>query len=263
MFDDFIATARTTDSASIDASWGQGRTAFGGLLAAMTCAHGQQQLAEARQLRSVAISFSAPLQTDSPFTLQSELISAGRSVSHVQSRAVQAGKICCVVNACYALQRQSGVKVEGECLLVKPSYNAGKALPYIPGIVPAFTQHIDFRYCEGGLPFSGSKEAAIGGYMKFRQPVTSMDDLAILALVDAWPPAVLPMLRQPAPASSITWQMDFIQPRAELPVEQALFYRVKIRHAEDGLAHTEAKVYAPGGELIALSRQLVGTYDQR
>lgn len=263
MFDDFIATARTHNTASITADWGQDRTAFGGLLAAMTCAHGQQKLGEVRPLRSVAVTFSAPLQTDSPFELISELISEGRSVSHVQSRAVQGGKICCVVNACYAVQRESSVAVEGERLLVKPSYNAGKALPYIPGIVPAFTQHIDFRYCEGGLPFSGSKETSISGYMGFRQPVTVMDDIAMLALVDAWPPAVLPMLRQPAPASSITWQMDFIQPRTELPADQALFYRVKIRQAEDGLAHTEARVYAPSGELIALSRQLVGIYDKR
>lgn len=263
MFEDFIASARSGNTAQISADWGQGRTAFGGLLAAMTCAHGQPLLETIRPLRSIAVTFSAPLQTDTPFTLESELIANGRSISHVQSRARQEGKICCVVNACYALSRESAVTVPGQTLNVKPSYSAGKELPYIPGIVPAFTQHIDFRYTAGGLPFTGSQATELNGYMKFRAQPTQMDDLAILALVDAWPPAVLPMLKGPAPASSVTWEMEFIQPRPELPLDLALFYKVQIKEARDGLAHTEAKIYAPSGELIALSRQLVAIYDKR
>jgi acyl-CoA thioesterase len=263
MFEDFIASARSGNTTEISADWGQGRTAFGGLLAAMTCAHGQQLLTDKRPLRSIAVTFSAPLQTDTPFELESELIANGRSISHVQSRARQDGKICCVLNACYALSRESAVEVAGQSLSVKPSYSAGKELPYIAGIVPAFTQHIDFRFTEGDLPFSASQTNKLSGYMKFRAQPSVMDDLAILALVDAWPPAVLPMLTSPAPASSVTWEMELIQPRPALPVERALFYAVQIKEARDGLAHTEAKIYAPSGELIALSRQLVAIYDKK
>ena len=45
-----------------------------------------------------------------------------------------------------------------------------EALPYIPGMVPVFTKHLDFRWALGAIPFSGASEAVIGGWCKFLEP---------------------------------------------------------------------------------------------
>ncbi|MFP3355563.1 thioesterase family protein, partial [Pseudoalteromonas sp. SIMBA_153] len=61
----------------------------------------------------------------------------------------------------------------------------------------------------GGMPFSGQPGRTFGGWIRFRNEQQSLTTATILALVDAWPPAVLPHLDSPAPASSLTWTIEF------------------------------------------------------
>jgi acyl-CoA thioesterase len=98
--------------------------------------------------------------------------------------------------------------------------------------------------------------------MKFKQEPKLFNEAAIVALIDAWPPAVLQLLKEPAPASTITWNMEFVQPSPELKPYDMLFYDYQVIQASNGYAHTEAKVFHPNGELLVLSRQMVGVYDK-
>ena len=70
------------------------------------------------------------------------------------------------------------------------------------------------------------------------------------------------MLSAPAPTSTITWNVEFMQPRAELDVEDMLYYECSAIEAGQGYAHTEGKIYHPNGQLLALNRQMVGVYDK-
>ena len=98
--------------------------------------------------------------------------------------------------------------------------------------------------------------------MRYAKPRESLDDATIVALIDAWPPAVLPMMTQRAPSSTITWNIEFMHPRAALEVEDMLYYECSALQSGQGYAHTEAKIYHPNGQLLALSRQMVGVYDK-
>lgn len=84
-----------------------------------------------------------------------------------------------------------------------------------------------------------------------------MTEAHILALVDAWPPALLPHLKRPAPGSTLTWTIEFIQPLAQLTTLDWCQYHVEIEHARDGYGHAAAKLWGPDGQLIAISRQTV------
>jgi acyl-CoA thioesterase len=99
--------------------------------------------------------------------------------------------------------------------------------------------------------------------MRFKEPTEVLNDTAMIVLIDAWPPAVLPLLTTQAPASTITWNLEFIQPREPLETKDYLFYDCDVVQADLGYAHTDAKIFHPNGQLLAVSRQLVGVYDQR
>jgi acyl-CoA thioesterase len=70
------------------------------------------------------------------------------------------------------------------------------------------------------------------------------------------------MMTVRAPSSTITWNIEFMHPRAPLDVEDLLYYECAAIQAGRGYAHTEGRIYHPNGQLLALSRQMVGVYDK-
>jgi len=175
---------------------------------------------------------------------------------------LQDGAIKTQIIACFSRARLSGVNLTPAPLVFTNSPEDGIKLPFIKGVAPGFIEYLDTRFTSTAKPYSGSSEAVISGWIRFNEAPEVFSDSAILALIDAWPPAVMPMLHQPAPTSSITWNVEFIQPRETLAADDFLYYHCDVIQADHGYAHTEAKVYHPNGQLLALSRQLVGVYDK-
>ena len=135
-------------------------------------------------------------------------------------------------------------------------------MPYIKNVTPEFTRYLAMRWGEGGLPFSNNPSRHMGGWVRLREhdPVEALEEAHLLALVDAWPPAVLPHLSTPAPGSSLTWTIEFMQPAPALHGLDWCQYRALIEHAQDGYSHIAASLWAPGGELVAISRQTVTVF---
>ncbi len=165
------------------------------------------------------------------------------------------------VLACFSAPRNSNVEVKH--LPVSPSILPVQAykFPFLKGVVPDCIQHMDMRFTSKAMPFSGSDNSEVSGWMRIDQSPAELSDASIIAMIDAWPPAVLPMMKKPAPASTVTWNIEFIQPRAQLNTDDFLYYQCNAVQAESGYAHTEGKVFHPNGQLLALSRQLVAIYD--
>jgi len=82
----------------------------------------------------------------------------------------------------------------------------------------------------------------------------------LITLIDAWPPAVLPLLSKPAPASSVTWSVSFMQPLPQLASDWWL-YRAEIAQAADGYGQTSAHIWDKDGVLVAISTQTVAVFD--
>ena len=96
--------------------------------------------------------------------------------------------------------------------------------------------------------------------MQFREAPQAITDAHIVALVDAWPPAVLPHLKSPAPASSLSWALDIMHPRPPIRPDDWLLYRATIDQAGAGYGHTQAGIWTSQGELVATSRQTVTVF---
>lgn len=259
-FSDLLDAARSNPlDVTIPAEWAQGRATFGGLVAALQYEALRAQVPADRPLRSLAITFVGPVAPDVPASYQVEVLREGKAVSQLLGRVVQNGEVATLVQASFGASRPSEIDVASEPPPVFKHWDECQELPYIKGVTPEFMRHLAMRWSLGGLPFTGNKSRDMGGWVRLRGDVKEepLTEAHILALVDAWPPALLPHLKQPAPGSTLTWTIEFIQPLQDLTTLDWCQYHVNIEHARDGYGHAAAALWSPTGELIALSRQTV------
>ena len=259
-FDDLMQQARQ-GRLDVTADWSQGRASFGGVVAAAAHEAMAQQLVDDRPLRAMAVSFVGPVAPDVPVSVTSDVLRQGRSVTQAEARLDQEAGTMLAAHGSFGLPRESGLRVSAPPApsVVPPGEAA--SLPLTAGMTPAFLEHFDLRFCIGGFPFSGSRQRSMGGWMRFRQPPKALTPSHLIALIDTWPPAVLPMLEQPAPASSLSWSLELIHPLPELAPDDWLLYEAVIEHALEGYSQTRAAVWSDRGDLIALSHQTVVVFD--
>ncbi|WP_339531931.1 acyl-CoA thioesterase [Pseudomonas mucidolens] len=259
-FSDLLdAVRRNPLDVSVPPEWAQGRATFGGLVAALQYEALRAQVPDDRPLRSLAITFVGPVAPDVSASYQVEVLREGKAVSQLLGRVVQNAEVMTLVQASFGASRASEIDVEALPAPPFKHWDECQELPYIKGVTPEFMRHLAMRWSVGGLPFTGNKSRDMGGWVRLRGDVKEepLTEAHILALVDAWPPALLPHLNRPAPGSTLTWTIEFIQPLQSLSTLDWCQYHVEIEHARDGYGHAAAALWGPDGQLIAISRQTV------
>lgn len=256
------AVRANAESVTVPPTWAQGRAAFGGLMAAMVYEAMRLKLTDDRPVRSLAISFVAPAAADVPICFEVDVLREGKAVSTLLGRAVQEGQVVTLVQGNFGAGRPSVVNIPAQpAFAMKPLEQAAPELPYIKGVTPEFMRHVALRWAVGGLPFSGNDSRQMGGWVRLRDIADEALNVShLLALVDAWPPSLLPHLKQPAAGSTLTWTIEFIQPVASLSTLDWCRYCVETEHARDGYGHAAAALWTADGELLALSRQTVTVF---
>ncbi len=259
-FDQLVAEVRQDGTVTLPSDWAQGRATFGGLVAALAFDVMAAKVADGRAMRALQVSFVGPVEPGVPAQFEAELLREGKAVSQVQGRILQNGEPRLVCLASFGGDRESAIQVEPLPAPEVRPVDQCQGLPYIKGMTPEFTQHIEMRWAFGNLPFSGKGGREMGGWMQFRETPEVFTDAHIVALVDAWPPAVLPHLKDRAPASSLSWALEIVHPRPVINPGDWLLYRATIDQAGAGYGHTHAGVWTASGELVALSRQTVTVF---
>lgn len=261
-----IATAHAQDpiahpSIQIPSDWGQGRTSFGGVSAALMYVAIKQKVASDRQMRSFNCNFVGPLLTDTGFVIEVEVLREGKNATQVVAKAIQDDKVAVLCQVCFGVPRQSKIAVPNQDTHTMPIPKKAKFMPQIPKVTPKFLRHFELAIDDGSLPFTASKKSHIHGWMRFKNRTNPATDAHLICLIDAWPPTVLQMLRWPAPASTMCWNVEFIHPHSDFAVDDWFAYQVNTRQAQDGYGHTEANIWDQAGELVAISRQAVAIFD--
>ncbi len=164
--------------------WMQGRTVYGGMVAAMSLKSMHGHVPQRRKVRSLLFSFVGPLDSN-PFTIQTQPLRSGKSVTTIESKIIQNNKICCMALGSFGADRGSmiGVAPMDRPEMLEPS--EAFELPYIEGITPTFTHHFDYRWAIGDLPFSGKGGKEIGGWINFREETSCLTEEWLVALADA------------------------------------------------------------------------------
>lgn len=68
------------------------------------------------------------------------------------------------------------------------------------------------------------------------------------------------MLKQPAPASSLTWTLEFVEPLPQQSGGDWWQYLAEVEQAADGYGVTQARLWDASGKLVALTRQTVTVF---
>lgn len=258
-FCDLLDAVRRHPELTIPAEWAQGRASFGGLVAALQYEAMRAKVSADRPVRSLAITFVGPVEPEVPVSFEVDVLREGKAVSQVLGRAMQNGQVVTLVQGSFGASRPSEVAVPAFPAPEMKPWDDCQELPYIKGVTPEFMRHLAMRWSVGGLPFTGNTSRDMGGWVRLRgdvkeEPVTESH---ILALVDAWPPSLLPHLKKVAAGSTLTWTIEFVQPLRDVSTLDWCKYRVETEYAVDGYGHAAAKLWSAEGELIAMSRQTV------
>lgn len=243
---------------AVPEEWSQGRTTYGGALAALAMQASRALVPAERFARIFFVQFLGPIPPGERFDIETQILSSGKSICVVQVMLSIKGQPRFVQLTTYAAPRLSVAKLIPASVPAWPAPESLPELPFLPGITPNFTQAFSYRWAEGPLPFSGNAEACFGGYFCFKAD-PGMKETALAAMLDAWPPAALTLLPAPAPASSVSWSAHFL----EIPsvnAQEWWGYQARTVAAGNGMATTQAHLYHPNGQLIAYSEQLVGVY---
>lgn len=239
----------------IPQDWTQGRTTFGGLLAAIAI-RGLQSSAQGRTLRSFVMDFVTPT-SPGEISVALEVLRVGKTLLHARATLLQRQQVCAILLGAFGDARPSKLRFEG---VRAPQSQLPPEqlvrLPYIEGAMPAFSQHFDYRWTSQHGLFSGASEGKLSGHVRALD-ADRVDSAVIAALIDSFPPPVLTQLRAPAPASTATWMVSFTHVRPALALNEFCRYESLTTSANSGYAGVDTKLWDSDGRLLADSRQLV------
>ena len=258
-------TGEATWAAVLPPDWAQGRTTFGGLQAALATTVAAEVAGADRRVRTLDVGFAAPLAAG-PVEIAAEVLGSGRSATQVQVTLGQDGVPGCRAYVVAGTDRASSITVPGRA----PGSPAdgpdsaedpGTERPYLEGVMPVFTQHMDLRMCGEAFPFTGAgpEGALLDGWCRHRTPASGL--AAVVGVLDAWPPTVLPMASGPAPASTVRWSAHFVEPVPPGAEKGWFRYEARTVHAAGGYVTSYARLYS-GGRLVVWSEQLNVVYDR-
>ncbi|HET6788697.1 MAG TPA: thioesterase family protein [Aquabacterium sp.] len=244
--------------------WGQGRTLFGGLLSALAVQAMRDVCGADWPLRALQTSFVGPV-APGRFEIEVHLLRQGKNVRQVQAHIRQghaggAGAVAGVLLAVFGTGRDSTLSTLMPAL-VAPAQTADAcmAMPFIPGLTPAFTQHLEFRQAEGAYPFTGASTWSTRIYTRLRAPQGVDSELMSVMLADAGPTPALAQLKAPAPASSVSWALE-LRPVSIADEGAAWLMDKDALAVAEGYVNERTTLWTPDGQLAALGYQVVAVY---
>jgi len=237
---------------SLPQSWTQGRTAFGGVSAALAYHAASHIEEELPGLRSAQIAFTGPLFGD--LTVETKMLRRGRSTAFVQSDLYGEKGLGLHCNFIFAAPRDTEVTAAD---MDKPDF------PPLPsdedihsGPPQFFTSNMEFV---GKRIDTSIKTNRLTRWMRLKQrdgldPITE-----VLMMGDSLPPSIMGMLDKNAMVSSMNWQVNII---ADKIATENGWWLIDSRthHADHGASSQFMSVWNSKRELMATGMQSVAYY---
>lgn len=242
----------------IPANWKQGRTAYGGLTAALMLASARERFPDLPPLRSALINFVGPV-TDSPL-LTANLERQGRNVTSVSTGAHIGEQAVGRADFLFGTTRDSKINAD---FPAPPAMLPGDAELFTPeaahGMVPQFFHNFDTRFIAGARPMMGT-EGYIRTWSRHKDPASRTGIESLLCIGDVLPPAAMPLMKSFAPVSSMSWMFNLL---TDTPETEDGWWHVESRltAARGGYSSQVMRMWNTKGELVVEGLQSIAIFD--
>lgn len=232
--------------ADVPDGWQQGRGAFGGLvfgiLARAMTAHENSE----RPLRALTGEIPSPVMNGKT-EIEVSTIRRGSGVSSHQAQLLQADAVVARASAVFGLARE--VQDYAEPPIQLPTH-PGQEVP-LDAPLPSFARNVRFTVT-GAMPFSGSDNPSVEGWVE-RRDGTPVDVIDLIALADAYWPALYAISPGPRPVATVSFFIHLHPDR--LGNVRRVFCRNQMLSSTQGFCVEERRLYCERGSLLALNAQ--------
>lgn len=254
-----IATlAQDGDDYRIEAPelWAQGRTLFGGMTAAL--AHGAltRAFGDLGPLRSAQFSFIGP--ASGALRFRPEMLRRGKSSTVVGVDCHNEDGLAARSTFFFGAPRESAVAHDYMPRLDVPPPDACE--PFARGSKPptGFIARYERRIAAGSRILNPGNKPEFAVWARLADGEGGDPLAALLAATDCLPCAAWVDFPKPAPVSTMSWTVDFLQPLAT-STGWTLIHSVS-EAAADGYSLQDMRVYNVAGEPLLASRQVVAIF---
>jgi acyl-CoA thioesterase len=257
--DQLLASAAQGDGAwahHIGPDWMQGRTAYGGISAALALDTVLRDHPGDAPLRTAQVSFVGPVGGETSTTTR--LLRQSKSSRFVAADlSSDAGY---GTNALFTFMKPRDSHIDHACIPV-PDIRDPEELEEIPDhpARPAFTRKFVMRPASGAGFGHGRDRADILTWVRWADEPHCDAHIALLALADALPPAALTLFHQFGPISSSTWVQHFL---IDHPATRDGWWLLSSRSSQvqRGFSAQDMLIWNRDRELVSIGGQGVALY---
>lgn len=258
---DGVALSERSASLSVPQAWAQGRTIYGGLQAALAIKAMEEVVdANSRPLRSFQANFIGPV-SPGLVVAKADLIRQGKSSSQVTAQIVDDKQPCFTAAAVFASGRQSSLQHVSTTPTPKYTIEDCEEVTIEYSNYSPFNPHYINRWPRGIRPYSSANKNFINAYVQHRD-VSVTSTAHLLALADALPPLAVTQLKEFAPLSTMTWQLELTDEAVNLRDEAEAWFRfdITINASAKGYCAQSTHIWSPVGKLVAVTLQCIAVF---
>ena len=239
---------------AIPDNWLQGRTAYGGLSAALALHAAQQSDADLPPLRSALVAFIGPLSGDDHDPR--DRLRRGRNAAFIQADVESEAGLG--LRATFVFMGAGRIEGRLRQSARAPDFARPDARRHdLQGReLERSSRRISSCSIAATRP-SGRPNGCAGCGCSEREGLDPMVEL--IAIADCLPPAALKLIGGPAPVSSMTWQLNVLGPQPTT-TDGWWLLRADADYAKDGSSSQEMTIWNADGEPIAEQMQSVAIF---
>ncbi|MGW5523047.1 thioesterase family protein [Gordonia sp. NPDC003950] len=243
---------------AIPEGWTQGRTAYGGLTAALAVAAAQQTDGGALPpLRAAQFAFTAP--ATEKLAVQARRLREGRSVTSVAVESLSGNTVAAQSTLIFSAGRESSVR---HTMITRPDVPAPEdclSLDAPSTLQPSFAANFERRMAAGAIPVTNAEVPELIWWVRHRDARGVDPSVALIALGDSLPPAAMTAFSDWAPVSTVMWSVDVCANTIDDATGWFLLRSSSVV-AEAGYSYQTMEVWDAGGQLVMTGTQTVAVF---
>ncbi|WP_291842003.1 thioesterase family protein [Maricaulis sp.] len=201
---DAARVSNDTLTAHIPDTWMQGRTAYGGLSAAIALEAALRSQSDLPPLRSAQIAFVGPLAGE--IVVKTELLRRGRTAAFIEANVFGDGRLGLKALFVFMIGLESSIDYAEGARPEAPDFV--DAAPAMANPDPKFfTGNLEYRH---GLSIEERHTPDFLRWVRLRAREGLHPMVELMAIGDALPPAAMALFARPGPISSMTWQINLL-----------------------------------------------------